>query len=368
MSHTKAKRREAEREYYEQNRRKSANEESSSTLPGEGRRASQSKSGLRTETDRGEQGTAPSVSRRASDSTQDANGDIRETARISDSDESGIDIDFDPTKFKRQSGKEIDKVEHEKGHITADTRKLEDAIEKDYRRTLQGRRVQGVQARKTGEETPSGWIRTHEVSDPLLSRLGRAYGKRVILVTNFRPETRFEGVTLPSIPDAIFINANASHPHLAILGHELNHHLKKDLPEVYEQMRAELFSMLSPDAIKKYQNRLKDFPEGQDIDLLTDEMIGDLVGDNFMKPTFWKTLSERLPDIFKDIAESVIKFFNSAFKRMKIRKDLGSSEYFKDTERAKAAVEKAYTEYAAIMQFENPRPDMYVVHNLTANS
>ena len=61
-------------------------------------------------------------------------------------------------------------------------------------------------------------------------------GRRAVFFTAHR--TNFiNGVHSSSQPDVLFLRADASRPHMAVLGHEFLHGLRADRPDLYEALR-----------------------------------------------------------------------------------------------------------------------------------
>ncbi len=76
-----------------------------------------------------------------------------------------------------------------------------------------------------------------EYHDTGLQKIASLFGKKLYSVQMEGVGTQtFGGLVVRSFPTAIFLDANATYPHLQILGYELGHLLRKDHPDLYDYL------------------------------------------------------------------------------------------------------------------------------------
>lgn len=164
-----------------------------------------------------------------------------------------------------------------------------------------------------------------------LAAFDDAFGSRTIVVRNETPDVLdFNGVTLR---DGVrLVDENATSPLLTVAGHEMVHQLRKDAPDLYAELEAEV----------RRQGRLDDYGadlnararasgESRDVDprLVAEELTADATGDALSDPEFIERMAKQNPSLFRRLAQRLMNFFDSLTRKLR---DLGSSKYLDDVE------------------------------------
>lgn len=146
-----------------------------------------------------------------------------------------------------------------------------------------------------------------------LNELARAFGKKVVgYEATSGILTKQNGIVLPkALPQYIFINKNTDRPHMAVLGHELVHHMSKNNPELY----LKFVNAIRPYIQENYPDFAKKF-KGMDNAAIREEFLGEVVSDGFMQPAFWEVLGKRNPSLLKRVGEMVREMFQRAIRAM----------------------------------------------------
>lgn len=187
----------------------------------------------------------------------------------------------------------------------------------------------------------------HDTTAAYGRRLAEIFGKRIVYFNNSRPDIyAFDGATLPSTPNVIYIDANSSKPHMVVVGHELVHVLRRDHPDIYTRF-VEATSNLVQN-YEEYRSCLDSLTakEGKRLSdsRAYEEFLGDFVGDQGLDPVFWQEIANRQPTIFKKLVSFVKKFLNKILNKL-LYKD-STSQYFKDIKKARDTAVDALAEYA----------------------
>lgn len=191
------------------------------------------------------------------------------------------------------------------------------------------------------------------------------FGREAVFV-KFKGRPLFNGAVSTTDPGKIFVNIESARPMMAVLGHELLHELRKSNPAAYNQLAKTLKTVTKDDYIyeallkKKYRDQGLNWTP-QDI---SEELYGDIVGDNFMDPKFWEAIAGDKPIFAKQLYRAVMNWLDkiaSMFKRVKVRQDgsmvltlaeqadgsrpFGTQKYLQDIEAARAAVAQAMGQF-----------------------
>ena len=178
--------------------------------------------------------------------------------------------------------------------------------------------------------------------------LAPLFGKRVAFFETNDPDAKyFNGLALPG-QDVVYLNANASTSHTALLGHELTHYLKKERPDLWAPLEAEAEATLQNQP--EYRDWLNRQMAGEGYtasdELVREEMIADAVGDQFLKPSFWQRVMERAePGVGQRIATMLRNFMDRVIEWLGQR-GFGSSRYVGDMQRFRDAAADAFAGYA----------------------
>ena len=175
-------------------------------------------------------------------------------------------------------------------------------------------------------------------------KIGSVFGQKVLLVDPQVSEADgFNGFTTVN---NIFLNRNSSNQHIAVIGHELTHRLNQEFPELFQS----LVDVVNEDteAFKKFRAERQDvFPKTpletpEDIELITEQFIGDTVGERMSDPEFWEKMHEKSPSLVQKIKD----LLNTILRKLSVSKDFKTSEFFKDIQKVRDVVDSTLTQFA----------------------
>lgn len=170
------------------------------------------------------------------------------------------------------------------------------------------------------------------------------FGHKVLFVR--QPKGRlFDGMANPDANE-VLIDVDAGKPVMAVLGHELLHRLRATRPEVYDALKARLDRVMKDNNDKLNARRAARGLEALDADVLAEERIADVVGDQFTESGFWRDMAAAEPSAFRKIADAVLQFLDEVLAKVTKRKPFGSDQYIKDLREARAAVVEAMGEFS----------------------
>ncbi len=195
------------------------------------------------------------------------------------------------------------------GNRQADIDALETIVDDGNRAAVAAGR-----ARSAREVHPFRWVRLPDGDG--LDAIAAAFGKRVVgfdvaAGVLSREFGFFNGVTRPGRDNRIFLNAKSDRPHLAVLGHELAHQLKRDRSDLFD----ELVSAIRPyvkareygEAFARSAVARDSYPPGataqQRDAAVREEFIGEVLSDGFTERAFWRALGDQNPSLLQRIGE-----------------------------------------------------------------
>lgn len=209
-------------------------------------------------------------------------------------------------------------------------------------------------ARRAREVHPFRWVRLPDLHG--LGNIAAAFGKRVVgfdVTTDVlsREFGFFNGVTRPGRDNRIFINAKSDRPHLAVLGHEMAHQLKRDRPELFQELvqairpyvkAREYGEDFARSAVARYS-----YPQGASAEqrnaAVREEFIGEVLSDGFMDPGFWRALGDHNPSLLQRLTTMVRSLIDA------IRDATGytarTSRYLSDFDRVMGIAGRVMAEY-----------------------
>ena len=160
----------------------------------------------------------------------------------------------------------------------------------------------------------------------------------------------FNGLALDSPgADFVLIDVDTDKPVMAVLGHELTHRLRAARPDIYDELNARLEPLIRDQIL--YNIRLSDKRERVELVALTDEqlreeLIADIVGDEFTNQQFWRDLARTDRSWFRRLAEFVMGFLDDVISKVTKGRPFGTEEYLSDLQAARAAVVDAMAKFA----------------------
>lgn len=159
-----------------------------------------------------------------------------------------------------------------------------------------------------GEKTAAGAYEAVTLPDhAALDQIAKAFGARVrgFKVTGDKAKYGFfSGVYQGGNRDVVYLSDAAKRPHMALLGHELVHRLRKTNPALYAKFEAAVSKHIKPEAYKAWS---KMFPETGD--KLREEFMAEVVSDGMMDRMFWEALAKRDANLAKQVYASVMRLF-----------------------------------------------------------
>lgn len=174
----------------------------------------------------------------------------------------------------------------------------------------------------------------------------RLFGHEVVFV-RFKGKPLFNGAMSTAIPDVLFINADATKPMMAVLGHELLHHLKRTNDGIYNTLNDRLNRLKKNE--RDYLHRLEVLYGRQGAKAPAnwdEELNADIVGDFFMDPEFWADMAKGQPGLFRRVANAIIKFLDDVAAKIADIRPFGTDQYLTDIAAARAAVADAMRQFS----------------------
>jgi hypothetical protein len=147
------------------------------------------------------------------------------------------------------------------------------------------------------------------------------------------------GFVTPRQPKLVFLNIDGANPLTFILGHELGHSLKIDDPKLWAEMTVQLQPL-----VRKFGKYRADYGQGlaKDVDVL-EELVSDVIGDNFLNNDFWQDMAKQSQSLFKRIADKAIALLNKSIRLM-VGRDV--SIFISDMEKARSIIAGTMAKYA----------------------
>lgn len=180
-----------------------------------------------------------------------------------------------------------------------------------------------------------------------ISEIARAFGTEIQwfdlkegLTANERLHVgKYIGANLGGIQ---YIKATGvDRPHLAVLGHELAHELKKKHPDLYDQFVDAVNAFIKPGAYPKFLNEgvAKNAKDPRE------EFSGEVLSDLFMERKFWQSMGERSPTLLQKIADLVLALAEKLMQTVGYTKR--SAPYLSDFQKVMDIAEDVMRQFAS---------------------
>lgn len=192
-------------------------------------------------------------------------------------------------------------------------------------------------------------IKPEELSfleDVELTKLVAPFGASVSVVSYSGKETIPDGFVIPGqYGNRIFVNKTATHPAIAILGHELTHQMAVNAPELYQELLDYIKANTNDAALKDYTSWLQTKPayEGVSQAELEQEVVGNIAGSQFNKKSFWEKMAARSPELFGKMIAYVKDFYTSVSQFLK-----GAENTVRDVKSVEEKVSEVFDKYARL--------------------
>ncbi|WP_395010405.1 LPD38 domain-containing protein, partial [Undibacterium sp.] len=146
------------------------------------------------------------------------------------------------------------------------------------------------------------------------------------------------GFVTPRQPKLVFLNVDGANHLTYILGHELGHSLKIDDPKLWAEMTVQLQPL-----VRKFGKYRAEYGQGltNDVDVL-EELVSDVIGDNFLNNAFWQDMAKQSQSLFKRIADKAIALLNKSIRLMGGR---DVSIFISDMEKARSIIAETMLKY-----------------------
>lgn len=245
----------------------------------------------------------------------------------------------------------IETKETENGNVAMFSRKNSDTVNTTQEAKVADNETQDVATlRRSIEKYIGGTMHRYQESDigmpdSVRRVLEETFGRRIV---GFKTQGGFDfnGVVIPENEEVIYVNAEADKPVMAIAGHEFMHGLRRDNPQLYGQA---LDAMAYVVGDTNYDNFVNDFNAKTDANgeqrqtesVIAEELMADILGDNFMRPEFWAKVSKHLDSEKKGAFNQFVKSVKAFLSKVRnALSPLGSNQYLTDVEAAQDVVAK----------------------------
>lgn len=175
----------------------------------------------------------------------------------------------------------------------------------------------------------------------------KLFGKRAVFFA--ADGGAVNGAALASQPKVLFVNEATRRPVMAVLGHELLHQMRRDNPQLYDRL-ADRLDQLVKNPGEHFMEFVERYTAGgvaiPDVQKIREELVADIVGDNFTDPAFWRSLQEGQPGLFQRVLGAVRDFLNGVLERLRNERPFGTDKYLSDVVASRDAVAQAMKEYA----------------------
>lgn len=180
-----------------------------------------------------------------------------------------------------------------------------------------------------------------------ISEIARAFGTEIqwfelnegLTANERRHLGKYIGANLGGIQ---YIKASGvDRPHLAVLGHELAHELKKKHPDLYNQFVEAVNAFIKPGAYPKFLNEgvAKNSSDPRE------EFSGEVLSDLFMERKFWQSMGERSPTLLQKIADLVLALAEKLMQTVGYTKR--SAPYLSDFQKVMDIAEDVMRQFAS---------------------
>lgn len=178
----------------------------------------------------------------------------------------------------------------------------------------------------------------------------RLFGHDVVFV-RFNGPASFNGAMSHAIPNTVFIRIDSAKPHMAVLGHELLHALRRQNPVLYRGMENRLMELLADkhtefydDLSKSYERIGREMPEEWH-----EELWADVVGDNFLRPEFWQGIAAEQPGLFRRVANAITRLLDGIIQKLGQLTGFGTDQFLTDAQEARRVVTAGMRQFSRAM-------------------
>jgi len=112
----------------------------------------------------------------------------------------------------------------------------------------------------------------------------------------------------------VFLNTDSKSPLGFVLAHELTHRLQYEREEDYRLLAERLANAADMSRLFEYLDRQQTINPADSGTQLYGEFVANLVGERFLSKSFWNTLAQKEPSVFRRIADIALRIIGSIKK------------------------------------------------------
>jgi hypothetical protein len=182
-------------------------------------------------------------------------------------------------------------------------------------------------------------------------KLADVFGKKAIAVDDRSADGgKFNGVMMPSDDKHVFINVNSQVDHLAVVGHELSHHMERDAPELHKALSDLVMKNITPEDLAAYGKKYGyDTSTDAGKKFVLNEVVADLVGNRATEFRTWQKIfagaDKTQHSLVRRIADFVTHFIDRILNSPKYKK-FATDAMVKDLNSVRDNVRQALSDWA----------------------
>ena len=173
-----------------------------------------------------------------------------------------------------------------------------------------------------------------------LRAIEKATGARIAVVRNLTPDVeRFNGLTFRD--GTIYVDESSDRPATLVAVHEWVHQLQRDAPELYRRLEQEVRRQGD---LPAWAERMRAEGNRTDESGIAEELTADAVADALTDPAFLRYLASRDVGLFRQVADSILRFLDSMLAKIK---DRGTNAYLSDVQAFRDVLSGVLEEFSA---------------------
>lgn len=201
---------------------------------------------------------------------------------------------------------------------------------------LVGRKLTAGQFKFTGADSVQS----------ILHQIASAFGYKI---QPYQASMFGDGFVSPQSPGVIYVNKDGKSSAVFLMGHELTHTLRTSYPELYNELWDYVSTAITPAKLELRRNQMRKdakLYEGLSDADLNEEIMADLVGNEFQKPGFWDKMAEAEPTLFAKVINLVRVFVNFINQKLKGN----TAAIVADLKRLDTVTATVFAKYARLQQ------------------
>jgi GNAT superfamily N-acetyltransferase len=180
-----------------------------------------------------------------------------------------------------------------------------------------------------------------------VERVTKLLGQKVVLFDS--PAINADGFVRTDDPSTIYLNVRSQKPHMAVVGHEVTHQMKRHLRHAYDAFEQVVRSQRTDEAPVLFS---LEYGPGANVE----ELSGDLMGNRFQENAFWTDVFTQIeknlgakaaPGVVMRLGALIEKTVQAAKRALFNATGFQADSYVKDLDAVRAAAKKALALYAA---------------------